>query len=342
MPRHPQPWYRSRDDAWYVQVSRRQVLLARGKASKLEALDAYHRLMAREGNVPPEDMRLGDLSLRFKEWVLANRAASTWEWYRGHLQSFLDHKGGACGRLRVTQLTEDHVDAWLRDRKLGPSTRRGAITAVKRLLSWGVKKKLISANPLKEMERPEMGRRRALTAAEISAIFAAVTDPEFRDFLTALRMTGARPSEVATVTAAHVHGDTWVFARHKTSGKTGKPRIIHLVGEMGDLTRSLAKTYPIGPLFRNTDGRPWTRNAIRCRFRRLRKKLGLDAGAVCYGIRHAFVTDALERGVSIAAVAEIAGHTDTRMVGTVYSHLDERIDHLRQAAARAVGITPES
>ena len=91
MPRHPEPWYRSRDDAWYVQVNKRQVFLAHGKASKTEAYEAYHRLMATEGRTPPKDMRLADLCVLFREWVRENRAPSTWEWYRGHLQSFIDH-----------------------------------------------------------------------------------------------------------------------------------------------------------------------------------------------------------------------------------------------------------
>jgi site-specific recombinase XerD len=335
MPREPKPWYRSRDDAWYVQVNKKQVFLAHGKVNKQSALDAYYELMAKEGRTPPKDMRVAELALLFKEWGRENLAESTWEWYRGHLQSFLDHKDGAYGQLKVSQLTENHIDAWLRARKVGPSTRRGAITALKRLLSWGIKKRRIAENPLKDMERPEMGRRRPLTPAEFEAIFAAVSDQEFRDVLTALRLTGARPAEVAGVTATDVHGDVWLLEEHKTRGKTGKPRVIYLNAEMVELTAKLMGKNPTGPLFRNTDGNRWTRNAIRCRFRNLRKKLGLEAGVVCYGLRHAFVTDALERGVPIATLAEIVGHSDTKMISAVYSHLNERREHLRKAVEQA-------
>src|SRR5437764_1010816 len=109
MPRQPKPWYRSRDDAWYVQVNKKQVFLAHGKASKQQAYDAYHLLMTKEGKAPAHDLRVADLCLLFKEWVQENRAPSTWQWYRGHLQSFLDFQDGAYGRLKVSQLTEDHV-----------------------------------------------------------------------------------------------------------------------------------------------------------------------------------------------------------------------------------------
>ena len=77
---------------------------------------------------------------------------------------------------------------------------------------------------------------------------------------------------------------------------------------------------------------PCHRNAVRCRFRRLRQKLGLDAGVVAYAFRHSWTTDALEKGVPIATVAELLGHSDTKMVSAHYSHLHEKREHLRTAA----------
>jgi hypothetical protein len=48
------------------------------------------------------------------------------------------------------------------------------------------------------------------------------------------------------------------------------------------------------------------------------------------------VTDALEAGIPIATVSELAGHRSTKMVEQVYSKLSERKAHLRAAAAKAV------
>ena len=46
-------------------------------------------------------------------------------------------------------------------------------------------------------------------------------------------------------------------------------------------------------------------------------------------------TDALERGVPIATVAELLGHTTTNTITKHYSHLSEKSEHLREAAVRA-------
>jgi integrase len=128
------------------------------------------------------------------------------------------------------------------------------------------------------VRKPGVRRReRTLTAQEQQKLLDSTPDEEFRDFLVALQETGARPGEIASVTARDVDCDEgiWVLQDHKTGAKTGRPRIIYLTPCMVDHCRRLAGLHPTGPLFRNTEGNPWNRNAIRCRFRRLRKKESL-------------------------------------------------------------------
>jgi integrase len=94
--------------------------------------------------------------------------------------------------------------------------------------------------------------------------------------------------------------------------------------------------YPSGPLFRGPrGGGRFTQNGIRCRFRRLRKKLPHLKGVIAYAYRHTFATDALVNGVGIAQTAELLGHTSTDMVMRHYSHLSEKVEHMREAATKA-------
>ncbi|WP_435019114.1 tyrosine-type recombinase/integrase [Tundrisphaera sp. TA3] len=338
--RHPEPWYRKFNDTWYVQLDGKQQKLAKGKDNKPEAFRTFHRLMAGQRVGTPKAISASVLCYLYLEWSREEHKPATQEWYRGQLDSFRK----TCGKIEASAVTPSDVSRWLAARKklavaakrqFGPSSKRAAITAIKAVWSWAVKNHHLEKNPLKDIERPAMRRRRALTAAEMAAIFEAVPDRAFRDFLRALRLTGARPGEVAGVTAADVKGDTWVLQVHKTDS-TGEDRIIYLNEEMQELSARRAKLHPDGPIFRqHRGGRPWNRNAIRCRFRRLRAKLGLEAGAVCYGIRHAFVTDALEKGVPVATVAQLVGHRDLKMIQQTYSHLNERQQHLRDAARLA-------
>jgi integrase len=340
--RTPKPFYRAFNDCWYVQVGKRQVRLARGKANQVEAYKRYHQVMAAEptGRVadPLPDATVAAVCDQFLDWCQKHNAARTYQWYRDFLQDFCAH----CGKTPAAELKPFHVTGWL-DRHGGwKEARRGALIAVKRAFNWAADEGLLRANPVKQLRKPPAkSRGRVLSAAERQAIFDSYPagDP-FRDFLLALQETGARPGEVAAVTAADIDlkGGVWVLRSHKTARKTGKPRVVILTPAAIELCKRLIGEHPDGPVFRNSHGKPWGRNAIRCRFRRVRKKLGLGGDLVAYLYRHTFCTDALESGVGVAQVAELLGHTGTGTVMRHYQHLSERREHLRQAAVRATQV----
>lgn len=65
------------------------------------------------------------------------------------------------------------------------------------------------------------------------------------------------------------------------------------------------------------------------------KKIGFPF--FVYALRHAYATDALENGVDVITLSKLMGHTDTRMLATVYARVSARSDHMREAAAKAAG-----
>jgi len=65
-------------------------------------------------------------------------------------------------------------------------------------------------------------------------------------------------------------------------------------------------------MFRNADGKAWTANAVSCRFKRLRKKCGIDACA--YKFRHTFATWAIESEAREIDVQFLLGHSTPAMV----------------------------
>jgi len=73
----------------------------------------------------------------------------------------------------------------------------------------------------------------------------------------------------------------------QTAERTGDQRRVYRTPPMVELCRGLAREHPSGPLFLNMRGNPWTRNAIRFRFRNLRQRLDLPEELVAYTFRHA-------------------------------------------------------
>ena len=89
-----------------------------------------------------------------------------------------------------------------------------------------------------------------------------------------------------------------------------------------------------GPLFGGRRGGLST-NAISCRIKRIKNSEDIPDSIVAYSYRHTYITDALQRGVAIATVAELVG-TSVAMIQKHYGHLEQRGDHLSDAARRAI------
>ena len=339
--RTPKPWYRQQTDTWYVCLRGKQIPLAKGKRSKREAEEAFHRLMAVSAMDSPgpagaraavnnHSLQVVVLLDQFLDWVQQN--LDCYEWHRRFIQDFAD----ACGGLTVGELKPIHVTNWLAKKKTwGPSTRNRVIGAVKQAFNWAVDQGLIESSPIKSLKKPPANRReRIVSLEERQKIFAAIKGQPFRDFLTALQETGARPGEIRLVTAADfdLQSGVWLLKKHKTSKKTHRPRVIYLTPAMRELTTRLALRHPDGPLFRNKYDQPWSSNAIRIRFRTLRKRFPELVGVVAYCYRHAFTTDGMVRGVPIATMAELLGHSSTAMIEKHYGHLAKERSYLHQAA----------
>ena len=217
----PKPWFRASKNAWYVQIGRRQVSLGKDEA---EAHRRFYRLMAEEGldqaRRPTADIQVAVLCDLYLDHSRRHHAPATYEWYRTYLQDFCDRYGG----LGVAALRPLHVTRWLEAHGWGQSTRRGAIAIIKRVLSYALAEGYIREDPLRSLKKPPMQRReKILSAEEQQALFDATADQSFRDFLTALQETGARPGEVSSVTAADVDLEEglWVLHAHKARAKTG-------------------------------------------------------------------------------------------------------------------------
>ncbi|MEM6434758.1 MAG: site-specific integrase [Cyanobacteria bacterium P01_D01_bin.115] len=251
--------------------------------------------------------------------------------------------------LRTSQLKPLDITQWLdANPTWKASGRRAAITAAKRALNWAVEQGVIDRNPIAAIKRPAMPRRTStLTPEQRKLILDSAGDRPFRELLLAVQLSGVRRQEVRAVEARHFDAakGTWVFpaAEHKTGARTGKPRVVFLPPSLVELCERLAKRWPEGPLFRNSQDSGWTSNAIRCRFKRLRNRLkGQLPDDLClYLYRHTYATDALENGLNPVTVAELLGHADAATLSRVYQHVADRHDHMSQVAATATSQTGE-
>lgn len=331
MPRFPKPWFRKDRDCWYVQLDGKQHNL--GPDRKL-AFKRYHDLMAqpRKRRVPSETVpAIIDL---FLDWCEKNRAKRTYEWYQVRCQAFIDT---ISPDLRVSDLRPHHLQTWVDSHTTwAPGNKRNACRAIQRAMNWAVKQGYIEKSPIAHFEKPPQGRREQIVnQAEFDAILAITRDREFRDLIITTWETGARPQETIRVEARHVDlkNTRWVFPASE-SKMHRLPRVIYLSTDALEITKRLVLTYPTGPLFRNTRGKPWTADAVNGRFTTVQKKLGKRYSL--YALRHSWATKALQNGVDPITVAVLMGHNDPSMLAKHYQHLSQDPNYLRDAVSRAI------
>jgi integrase len=315
--------------------------LAHGKENKKKAWQVLRAILSGNSDKKidrPETIAFWKLFELYLECVERDRELNTVISVKYLVNPFAEFTKGK----PASEITPHDIHRWFKEvaGKRGPGTRARSIEAISAVFNWGIKSKIVRENPIKDMPKPEKPRReRILTDVEREKIHASIGDQCFLDFLTALEESGARPEDAAKVEAKDVdfQSGIWILSKHKTRAKTGKPKIVYMTAKLRSICERLVKENPKGPIFLNKRGKPWTRNAWIIRFRRLREKHPELKDVVLYTLRHSYATDALTRGVDIATLAELMGHSSTRMIEQNYGHLDQKSEYLRKMAEKARG-----
>jgi integrase len=329
------PWYRSQKDAWYARIGGKLVSLGvTGRRSKAEAVRAWHKLMLAERKPEPDakPATVADVLTAFLADVASRAKAKTVKVYRWFLEPFKAKHG----RLPASALTPTVCEAWSRRPGWSSSTRYGLLGSLVTAMRWAVRARMLASNPLAGVQKPPKASRGAkalVSHAEHRRLMASASR-HFRPYLSVLWATGARPSEVAGITAANFDAKAGVvrLAEHKLAHK-GHARTIYLPPDAVALLRRLANRYPAGPLLRTSCGNGWSEDAVVRAMLAARQRADVPH-ATAYGYRHSFGTDALCRGVPDAAVAELMGHSGTGMLHKHYAHLSARGGVLRAALER--------
>lgn len=320
MAREPKPWYRKDRAEWCVTINGKRHRLG---PDEKEAKKKFHNLMGQDEHEEPTvapGHQLASIVLgTFLTWVEKNRASS-YDWYRYYLKLFQERYP----HLRADRITGELIEDWMTENEWNEPSRRAAITGLKRAYHWAARNGIIDRSPIEGVERPPAAKRKhIIKEAEYKKILAAIKDPQFRKVVEFVWLTGSRPTEVFNAKRHHVHGDRLIFEVQKSKGKK-KPRIVYMNTRAEKLIKGNGEY-----LFTTASGRPFTKDTVRLRFRRMKKKL--DRVPCLYDFRHGFCHRLLANGVDSLTVATLLGHSSPAMVATVYAHMNEAAEHLRAA-----------
>jgi integrase len=307
--------------------------LPKGGQNYKIAKQAFHELLAKANYVPEgktvQQLAVWEVCEQFLEWVEHHRSERTFSDYHDWLSRWVKLHGKKTARdIRPLDLEKWKAD--LVKSGLKPCTVNHAVIAVQTCWNWSVKNEILQGNPLAKVEKLfTEGRQRVLTPEEFRGLLRN-SDALFRQVLLVFRLTGVRPGEFCKLTWEQVNWDhhCWVIRKHKArrTAKERKPRIVPMPPVVESLLRWRLRKYgQTQRVFLNSDSLPWTINALRCRMRRLREKVGIvpdenGETVVMYTTRHSYATAAIASGVSDRRLSELLGHTDSKTTQR-YIHL---------------------
>ncbi len=269
-------------------------------------------------------------------FVERNHAEGRFRHCHARIKEFVDFIGPT---IRVRDLRPRHVEDWIKSKCVQkPGTERNYKAIILACLNWAANKKranLIAANPLRGMIELPDGDSRGDEVVWSKIVFdkvLKVANPAFADVVRILAWTGARPSTICKVEARHFRPKwrLWDVEDLYKGRKSRKKyvRRIRLLPQAIPLIEQLNEKYPTGPIFRNSEGTPWTPDTLGVYLYQLRhkfkdtKKLKWPKGLCLYGLRHTFATAFLQKHPNeIEYLRVLLGHKDYKMIFQHYGHL---------------------
>ena len=270
-----------------------------------------------------------ELFERFVEYKSKRVYERTLAKYKGLLGQIREYFKNKSADAIADKQAESFIE-WLADR-LEPVTLRERLFFLRAAWEWGIKQKMVAANPWLDLavKVPPKQRVKPFTVAEVSAIANAFRNNRYysyyADYVEFLLGTGCRIGEVIGLKWKHVNDDcsrVWIgesLSRGDRKGtKTGRDRYLFLTERLQKLLLSrkpdnldkegLVFTAPKGGAIddHNFRNRAW---------RSILKECGIEYRKP-YNSRATFVSHALDAGMNPVDVAQLTGHN----VRTLYEH----------------------
>lgn len=261
--------------------------------------------------------------------------AKTYQKRPGNTESMLRvHIKPRWGSKRLDEIKTPDVARWLaelRDGGLAPSTVEKIRITFNRSFELAIKWQTpgVKHNPVRGIPRPKFNnaRDRYLTSDQAGALLkacAASINPQLRNIVGLLLLTGARKNELLQAKWEHVNFDRKVW--FIPDSKTGKARHVPLSQPALDIINQLPRFEKCAWLLPNPKTKkPYT--DIKHPWETARKAAGLEDLHI-HDLRHSAASFMINAGIDLFAVGRILGHADHQSTMR-YSHLAN--DTLMQA-----------
>lgn len=220
----------------------------------------------------------------------------------------------------IADVDADRIEDYLVERTRAgwaPSTRLGALTAIRSLCRWAVKRRLIADDPTLGVEWPKRPRKapKPLSRPQLSQLWAILADVprspgrawQHRRNALACRLMyfcGLRIAEATALRWEDIDLDAGQLTVRE--GKGGKDRTVAIPSAFVAQLRPIAQAS--GPVLTTRTGTAIGYKSLDHLFARWLPTRGLRISA--HRLRHSFATELYRAGADLHAIQQLLGHSD--------------------------------
>lgn len=317
----------------------RRSIYANTKAELEKKAFAAKQEYLQENARPGNDFAFGAFARRWLATEKAHVAINTRAMYYNVIEK---HLCPELGDLYFSEITQTDLQRILDDNFLKPETCVKIVLTLRQIYSSAVDAEIDIRKGvnIKKLIAPkkEKHEKRALTASEKEALFAADLDERERVFVLMLYYCGLRREEALALDFSHIDfkrrlvnvrqalifdGNAPKIARTKNAHSI---RGVNIPAPFMPVLRAYAADKK-GLLFPGANCGPMSKSSFRRFWERIQRALTLetpDAETLTPHIfRHNYATMLYYSDISPKKAAELMGHADTTMINRIYAHLDE-------------------
>jgi integrase len=250
------------------------------------------------------------------------------------------------GAVKLRELTADHVDDWLTDRKavLATATLRSCLAILRRAIQHAQRRNKVVRNVAELVDVPE-GRRgrpsRAMSLEQARAVMEATEKTRIHGYFVLSLLTGVRTEEARALTWDRVylaghddrapHVEVWRSVRKGGDTKTRRsrrtlaiPELVaqvlaeHKVKQARERQRAGGGWEEHGLVFASRTGRQLDAGNVRRTLRLALEAADLPSDWTPRELRHSFVSIMSASGAPVELIARLVGHSTTATTERVY------------------------
>lgn len=291
-----------------------------------------------------------------KEWLKTYKSSKRTNTIAMYNNIINKHIIPALGHLRIKEITRSDIQLAIVDRNEHYRTCEQFRMTLKQILDSAVDDKLITSNPCTRIELPNKPRseKRALTDREKSAIKKADFGPREKAFVYLIYYFGLRREEALAIMpndfdfkkntlkvdkAVIFDGNNGKIemTKNETSDRTlpipaesigffkeylSKLNTVYLVTKLnGELMTQSSYTKMWKSIVKKMNTAEATDKEIKMRIKPIQ-------GLTAHIFRHNYATMLYYSNISLKKAAQLMGHSNTKMIMEVYSHLDDKKENL--------------